>query len=158
MKTVPDVITTINSSGKTLNLLVFLEGLYNGGATMRKAKNETGDQFPENIADQITIELHNALNYSEIVYSTTNVNLNTSGLSSITIPSHISGSYYITVRHRNSIETTTAVPVSLEGYAISCSFDVAYFVYGSNLKEINSKLCLYGGDVNQDGFVDTAVT
>ena len=28
--------------------------------------------------------------------------------------------------------------------------------YGNNLKLVGTKWCIYGGDVNQDGFVDTA--
>ncbi|MBM3404804.1 MAG: hypothetical protein FJY10_07940, partial [Bacteroidetes bacterium] len=42
----------------TLNLKVYLEGLYNGEGQMRKAQNETGNQFPGNVADQITVQLH----------------------------------------------------------------------------------------------------
>jgi hypothetical protein len=142
---------------KTLALQIFLEGLYNGSNMMRQASDDYGPHFGAGIADQITVELHSAANYNTIVHLAHHVNLNTNGTVNITIPASISGSYYITIRHRNSITTTTAAPVSFSPEIINYSFDNPSKAYGGNLLQmITGQFVIYSGDVNQDGVVDTA--
>lgn len=141
---------------KTLNLTLFIEGLYNGGGTMRKALNGTGPQFPGTTADQIQVELHNPANYSNIVYTSGNVNLSTTGQASMTIPAAYVGSYYLTIKHRNSIATVSSTPVSMAGTTITYPFNVPAMVYGGNLlMMIDGVYAIYSGDVNQDGSIDT---
>lgn len=143
---------------KNLNLTLFLEGLYNGSGTMRKAQNGSGDQFAGNIADQIIIELHNSSSYSTIVYSLINTNLSTLGAMSAIIPGIHSGLYYVTIKHRNSITTTTASPVSLAGSSINYNFDNPLKAYGNNLIAMagpGTYYAIYAGDVTQDGLVDS---
>lgn len=142
---------------KTLNVKVFLEGLFAGGASMNKAQDENGEHFAGNVADQVTIELHNAANYSVIEYSAANVDLMTDGSINIsTIPAIHSGSYYITIKHRNSVETTTAAPISFADATISYDFSVsASQAFGDNLKVIDGVYCIFGGDENLDGLVDS---
>ncbi|MFH1120714.1 MAG: hypothetical protein V1775_12905 [Bacteroidota bacterium] len=145
-------------ANKTLNLTAFLEGLYNGSGTMRKAQNEFGPQFPGLTADQVSIELHNTAVYSTKILTVNNVNLSTTGTAAVTMPGLYSGSYYVTVRHRNSIETTTAAPVSFAGATVNYSFDAPAKAYGGNLLQMagpGTYYAIYGGDVNQDGSVDT---
>lgn len=144
-------------ANKTLNLTARLEGLYIGGGNMRKAQNASGNQFPGLTADQINIELHNSASYATKIFTINNVNLSTTGASTITVPGLYSGSYYVTVRHRNSIETTTASPVSFAGSTINYSFSGPAQAYGGNLQLMSGGFyAIYGGDVNQDGAVDTA--
>ncbi|PKO95207.1 MAG: hypothetical protein CVU14_12060, partial [Bacteroidetes bacterium HGW-Bacteroidetes-9] len=107
-----DYTIIVEGLTKTLNLTVLLEGLYDGNGTMRKAQGETGDQYPGNTADQITVELHNTTFYGLVEYYDQFVNLSTSGLATLSIPIDFNGSYYLTVRHRNSIATTSKQPVS----------------------------------------------
>jgi len=61
------------------------------------------------------------------------------------------------VKHRNSIETWNSTPVPFgsgaTNYNFSSSADQAY---GSNLKLISGKYVIYSGDINQDGFTDSA--
>jgi hypothetical protein len=140
---------------KNLNLTVFLEGLYNGGGTLRKAQNGIGNQFPGTTADQVTLELHSSSSYSNIIYSMSNFNLSTSGGSAAVIPGIHSGSYYLTIKHRNSVETTTASPVSFSGSSVSYNFDAPAKAYGGNLLVmLDGRWVIYGGDVNQDAIVD----
>ena len=143
------------SALKNLMLTLYLEGLFNG-STMNKARNATDEQFAANIADKITIELHNAANYSTIVYSAPDIALTTTGQATLNVPGSNYGSYYLTVKHRNSIETTTAAPVSFATPNISYAFDAPAKVYGNNLKPVNGKYCIYAGDVNGDGKIDAA--
>ena len=150
---------TVNTCTKTLNLTsVFLEGLYNGGGTMRQAYDEFGPHWPSGVADHINVELHSSTGYSTIIYTATEVELSTSGTATITIPAGYSASYYITVRHRNHIETTTALPVSFINATITYALDAPAKAFGSNLKLIDETVdhfVIYGADINQDGFVDS---
>ena len=147
------MLQTWPSALKNLMLTLYLEGLFNG-TTMNKARNAETEQYSDNIADKITIELHNAISYSTIVYSTSDVPISTTGQVGLNVPGNNYGSYFITVKHRNSIETTTASPISFAGGNINYSFDTSSKAFGDNLKAINGKYCIYAGDVNQDGSVD----
>ena len=144
------------ATGKVLNVTALLEGLYNGAGTMRQANDALGPHFAPPTADQITVELHAQANYSNILYAASAVNLSTSGTASLTVPSTYTGSYYITIKHRNSIETTTALPVSFAGSTINYAFDAPAKAYGSNLHlTFDGRYVIYGGDVTQDGAIDT---
>jgi hypothetical protein len=120
--------------------------------------DETGPHFSGATADQVTVELHNASNYSTIENVFHDVNLGINGNISIsTVPYVENGNYYITIRHRNSIATTTALPVSFAANTISYDFsNSAAQAYGNNLKLMNDKYCIFGGDVTQDGLVDSS--
>lgn len=147
-----------NNSQKTLNMAVILESLYSTITyTMRQAQNGLGQpQFSAPTADQITVELHNPTTPFATAYSIPNVNLNMNDTVSVTIPASYSGSYYIVIRHRNSIETWSANPVSFSGSVTSYNFtDAAGKALGNNLKMVTMfKYGIYAGDVNQDGAVD----
>jgi hypothetical protein len=145
----------IQPDSKVLNLSsVFLEGLYNGSGIMRQAKDESGAHFDAPVADQITIELHDAANYANIIYTASAVNLSTSGTATVIIPVTYNDSYYVTIRHRNSIETTTATSISFAGGTINKSFGLAD-VYAGNLNLTNDGwYVIFAGDINQDGIID----
>lgn len=65
---------------------------------------------------------------------------------------------YRVFRHRNSIETWTPGPVPFSGDSSSYDFSTdASKAYGDNLIQVNSspvRFAVYGGDVDQDGFVN----
>ena len=150
-----DYNINIVGASKTLNLTVFLEGIYSGSGTMHQANNGSGPQYGVGISDQITVELRNSANYSIIEHTASNVDLGTTGLASITIPNSFSGSYYISIRHRNSITTTSASPVAFSASTIGYSFDLPSKAYNDNLKQMpDGHFAIFGGDVNQDGVVD----
>lgn len=142
---------------KALNLSsVMLEGLYNAAGTMRQAWDAVGPHFAAGVADQINVELHNSTTYATIAYTASNVPLSTAGAATINIPIANNGSYYITIKHRNSLETTTATAISFAGNIINQSFGAQANVYGGNLATSgDGYFLIYGGDVNQDGFIDT---
>lgn len=137
----------ISYENKILNINVLLEGLYNNNGTLYPAYNENGPNFGLDIADLITIELHNSFNYNIIEYST-NAELNPNGNASIQIPNTLNGSYYLTVKHRNSIETTSAQPISFYNSSITYSFDLPSKAYGNNLKMMQTNYVVYSGDLN----------
>ncbi|KAF0198738.1 MAG: hypothetical protein FD166_990 [Bacteroidetes bacterium] len=149
-------VLTVNAGDKTLNLNVLLEGLYDGNGLMRQANGETGPQYGPGIADHITVQLHNDADYGIIEQSYPDVELGTDGIATVTVSSLLSGSYYLSIVHRNSIETTSALPVSFAAQSITYNFDNPASAFGNNLVQmIDGWYAIFGGDVNQDGFVDT---
>ncbi len=151
-----DYNINILSLDKSLNLTLFLEGLFNG-TTMNKAQNAAGNQFPGTVADQITVELHNSIAPYSLAGGPYTVNINTDGTTSLTVPAALGSSYYIVIKHRNSLETWNGSPVSFDGASVSYNFSSsASQAYGNNMKLVSGKYVLYGGDVNQDGFIDAA--
>jgi hypothetical protein len=142
---------------KTLNLSVLLEGLYDGSNRMREANGATSPQFGLGIADHITVELHDATAYGIIVQSFTGVELDIYGNASVSVPNEFSGSYYLTIKHRNSIVTVSANPLSFAGSTITYAFDAPAKAFGGNLQQmIDGTWVIFGGDVNQDGTCDSA--
>ncbi|MBK9359240.1 MAG: hypothetical protein IPN08_18025 [Bacteroidales bacterium] len=113
-----DDVQTFTLPDRVLNLQVFLEGLYNGPGIMRQAYDENGPHAGPGIADIITVELHAAADYGSILFSD-DVALSVDGTASVSVPAALSGPFYITIRHRNSIETTSSVPVSMDNTTIS---------------------------------------
>jgi len=69
------------------------------------------------------------------------------------------GSYYLVVKHRNSVETWSAGTISfVQSSTVTYDFtDLQTRAYGDNLTQVNSspvRWALFSGDVNQDGYVD----
>lgn len=63
--------------------------------------------------------------------------------------------YYIVVKHRNSLETWSAVPKKFIANNLTYNFSNSISkAYGNNLKFVNGKYCIYSGDVVQDGVID----
>jgi PKD repeat protein len=146
-------ITAIETN-RTVSLILFLEGLFNG-STMNKAQNASGNQFPGSTADQIIVELHHATAPYGLAAGPYTVDLSTGGIASFIIPATYNSNYYIAIKHRNSIETWSSIPVSFNASSISFNFSTAASqAYGNNLKSDNEKYIIYSGDINQDGLVD----
>ena len=154
-------------SGNQLALKVFLQGLYNTtNSNMNLCQDYVNsvmvNKFTGTIADTITVELHDPVTYANVVYRATGILLNqngtcnSSGMAFVNIPGTFTGSYYITVKSRNHLETTTAAPVSFATGTINYDFTTAATqAYGSNMALLNTGVYgLYVGDVNQLGSVN----
>ena len=149
-----DNVSVSFTTGKQLQLNVLLEGLFNG-VEMNKASNGAGFQFEGDIADQITVELHQNAFPHIIVGSPVTAYLSTTGNATATFPASSGGLYYIVIKHRNSIETWSSVPVNFIFPVIQYNFSDASAAYGGNLKFLSGKYMIYSGDVNQDGIIDS---
>jgi PKD repeat protein len=150
-----DDISVTGVQSKTLNLTVFLEGLFNG-IDMNKAQNSSGNQFPGSVADQISVELHNSTAPYALAGGPYTIELNTDGTAAATIPGSLNASYYVVVKHRNSIETWSNSPVSFSGPSVDYNFSTAAnMAHGNNLKLVSEKYVIYSGDINQDGNINT---
>jgi len=161
---------------KTLNLRVFLEGYYDAATgSMNKAQDVIPydltqfDKWPLNHVDTISVFLISDLgplwppDPLPYEYKGYGKFINTDGAISLNdIPGSFSGSYYIIVKHRQSVETWSASPVSFAGNTINYDFTTAASkAFGNNQKALNggSVYGLYSGDipnafVPQDGYVD----
>lgn len=151
-------VNGIVTSEKKLNLSFLLQGLYDPDAhLMRSPLGFTSGPCSVAIADEVQVELHSADDFSEVVFVSDDCNVKTLGSSGLLVPASHNGSYYIVVRHRNSITTVSAIPVSFAGDVINYDFtDLASKAYGSNMIQMaDGKWAFYAGDVNQDGSVDT---
>lgn len=142
-------------ANKTLNLTLFLEGLFNG-VNMNPVQDDMGDHFGPNIADEITVELRNGIDPSVVESTFTGIMLQTDGTCSINVPSSLGDSYYIVIKHRNSIQTWSSNPLSFTGNTVNYDFTSdPTSAYGDNLKEVVTGVyAIYVGDPNQDDVVD----
>ena len=147
----------VETFGSTaLQVKAIIEGLHVGAGLMTSAVNNFDFNLPSNIADTITIELHETTSGTYNTVYSENVPISINGIANLTIPSNFSmGSYYLAIKHRNSIETWSAFPVFM-GVTTNYDFTTAASqAYGSNL--VNNTLgqfMIYSGDINQDGFID----
>lgn len=112
-------------------------------------------QFDFGIPDTVTFKLRNKTSPYGVVdsarsrYSTLgDVNAGFGAIAN-------GGPYYITVSHRNSIETWSDSAVSFNPGIVNFYMSDTSTVYGGNLfKASNGRFCIYSGDVNQDGTID----
>ena len=145
---------TVNTCLITLNLKAFLEGYYISSNTMTPALLNAGVGNNALLCDSMTVELHQATAPYALAYTYTGV-IGTNGLLVCTFPGNASGNaYYIAVKHRNSIETWSANPVTITA---ETSYDFSNAItkaYGNNQAAVgNGQYALLSGDINQDGFV-----
>ncbi len=159
---------------KQLYLKVLFQGfqdVYGTPTAMVKCQGDAGDQFTGVITDTCTVELHDSISgYSNIIYAAHGVEIDqdgtahSTGKTYVSIPSIYTGTYYITIRHRNHIETTSAFTQSFVGATVTYDFTTAINkAYGSNQILLNGKAWIFAGDIYiplnnppQDGIVETA--
>ena len=141
--TYSNVFSSCGCKAINLSLGFVIEGLYN------PANDSAG-------IDISTVHLRNSFPPYNIVKSVSCYNL-----SFVTFPDAAPGSYFISVNHRNSIETWYYQPLNLNDsvYASVSFYGSQSNAYGNNQKQVdNSPLlfAIYSGDVNQDGTIDAS--
>ncbi len=140
-----------------LYLTAYLEGLYLNSNTMLASPFSADGVSPTNIADTITVELHENFAPFALAYSTQAL-LETNGFSDVLFSATgASGnSYYIVLRHRNSIATWSAAPVTMTNAGVSYDFSSSQTqAIGGNMRDDgNGVFLIYSGDLNHDGSVD----
>lgn len=140
---------------------VFLEGLYNTGAgAMNKAQDWNGsafeDKFSGTVADLITVELY-PLSYGTPSFTISNIPLNQDGTAFFCLTDAMTGSYYITIKNRNHLETVSAATVDFSN-PVSYDFTTAATqAYQSNMKLLTTGVWgIYAGDIVKDGVINTS--
>ena len=119
-----------------------LEGFYNSGSgTM--------------VEDTVTLILKN-ISPPYTTIDQTKVKLSSIGAGLPKFRQAVNGtSYYLAIKHRNSIETWTKIGQQFTNSEMTYDFTTSSTqAYGDNLKQKGIEWCIYGGDVNQDGLVD----
>lgn len=147
--------------GIEVSLKVFLEGFYNvANGEMNKTKDIDAtqniiDRFPLDVVDLINVELHTPGGYGTPAKTIENVELQKDGSVNFKLPAE-GGNYYITIRHRNHLETVSASPVSFSSYQVNYDFTIAASrAFGNNLRQLAVGVYgIYAGDLNQDGFIN----
>ena len=127
---------------QSLNLTALIQGFYN---------------FSSNFMIQDTLKVYlRSTNSPYPVIDSSRSAVDNLGAGVFKFSKAINGiNYFISVKHRNSIETWSS------GYALFTSNQASYNfttsssqAYGNNQTLKGSRYCIYSGDVNQDGFVE----
>ncbi|HQK97314.1 MAG TPA: MopE-related protein, partial [Bacteroidia bacterium] len=116
-------IFTVTPSAASLHLKVFIQGFYVGGGQMTPVLFNNGLSTDPNAVDSLTIELHDANSPYSLVEAQV-VILDVNGDAVAQFPGNtIGNSYYVVVKHRNSIETWSKDPVLIQSNTL---FDLAH--------------------------------
>lgn len=128
----------------TLNLTALIEGFYDVNSNTM-------------ISDTITVELRNITSPFSLV-ELKKIVLNTSGSGSANFTTLIDGTpYYLVLKHRNSLETWSAAGNAFSGALLNYNFTTdSAKAYGNKLTKKGNKWCIYSGDVNQDGTINSS--
>jgi YDG domain len=146
----------LNLCGVTLNLTCFIQGYYTGMSTMASTllnQGVSGALATE--CDDVIVELHDATAPYLMAHTFTG-KLLTNGTISCSYSGSASGnSYYIVVKHRNTVETWSANPVAFSG-TVNYNFSTAVTqAYSDNQFEVETGVfAFYSGDINQDLAID----
>ncbi len=134
---------SFSSSGFILNLSLLIQGAYNS-------------ELNTMVSDTVRVYLRNSFSPFSIVDSSASV-VDINGTGVFTFLNGVSNEtpYYISVKHRNSIETWSASGQSFTSNQLSYNFtNTVSKAYGNNMILKGSKYCIFSGDVTQDGFVE----
>ena len=139
---------TTFSSSITLNLKVLIEGFTSTAGTMRLPLGTSCDSLRVYFASPTTP-------YG-ILYSS-NGTINATGNGIFTFSgAAMGGSFYIIVKHRNSLETWSGAPILMPSNNNFFDFTTGITqAFGSNLINVGSgKYAIRTGDINQNGVID----
>lgn len=131
---------SFDSQSIQLSVTALIEGFYNGSSMIR---------------DTITVELRESVSPFSLV-DEAKVFLSTSGSGTAAFYNAVSNTpYYIVIKHRNTIETWSALPQTFINSNLAYDFTTASSkAFGNNMKLVGTKWCLFSGDVNQDEFIN----
>jgi hypothetical protein len=145
----------------TLNLKLFLDGFYLGSSTMASTLFDLGLSVDPTATDNITVNLWSVAHLANALpdYSVTTI-LHNNGTATMQFPAAVNlNSFYVAVKHRNTVETWSKLPVAFTSttpYDFSTALSKAYddgFNPPMAFKAAGI-YALYSGDVNQDGGID----
>lgn len=141
-----DIVTFkyIQQVNRVLELTAFVQGFYDSGS----------DKMTK---DSVKVYLRNSSPPYDLVDSC-NGTLNSAGKGIFEFPNAANGTpYFIVVKHRNSIETWSAAGETFTSNSLAYDFTTsANKAYGNNLIQKGNKFCIFSGDVNQDGSIESA--
>lgn len=109
---------------------------------------------PVQVSDTVICYMRNTVSPYNII-GASKVVLDSDGSGRVSFPILPSGTYYLTVIHRNSIETWSSAPLAVNKGINSYDFTTsASQAYGNNMVLKAGRYCFFSGDVNRDGSVE----
>lgn len=129
----------------TLNMKIAIEGFYNQ-VSNRLNMNDTVKAYIRS-----SVSPYGIIDSARSVVDSVNFNGN---FRFYNVPT---GVYYISVKHRNGLETWSKAggeSFTMNGVYMYDLTSSAAQAYGSNLTQVGSKYCIYSGDVNQDNNIE----
>ncbi len=144
-----------NTGDSSIHLKLFLEGYYAGNSSMTAVLMNQGIGSNALVTDSIDVELRDE-NPPYGIIASTRAELRTDGSAKCDFPFSFIGSYYLAVKHRNTIETWSAYPLFRGNCPLLYDFSLSPAqAYGNNMKEVeNGVWAFYTGDINQDENID----
>jgi hypothetical protein len=137
------------------NMSMFIQGYYLGSGKMSpllKLLGTAGATWSD--VDTITVELHRGTSPYDSLYASKGV-LEDDGSLTCSFPGTASGSYYVVIKGRNTLETWSASAVIISNpYNFTTSANQAYGSNQADLKDGN--FAIYSGDINQDGYINAS--
>jgi len=138
-------VAVAESPNITVNATMFIEGFYNAGANSQ-------------VNDTITAYLRNNL-YPYSIADQSMAVVSSNGSVTLKFGNASSGTYYLVLTHRNSIETWSANGISVtRGGSVNYDFsNSSSQAFGNNMKQVDTspvRFAIFSGDVNQDGVVE----
>lgn len=148
-------ITVNPSCGPTANLKVFIQGFYLGSSLMRPVLYNMGLSTDPTACDTITVDLHNPTTPYAVSESVKTI-LHTNGTAAAAFSAgSLNRPYYVVIRHRNSLETWSAAPVTIVNNVSYDFTTAANQTFGSNAAALGSGVFAnYSGDIDQDGIIN----
>ncbi len=139
----------------TLNLKAYLQGYYiNAGLMQNVLYNEGITALPGTECDTIQILLREPTSPYNIV-STSKQVIQTNGTVTFSGTVPAGQSYYIVIKHRNTVETWSTNPVLLNENTTYDFSTAANKAFGDNQVQVGTnQWAFYSGDLNQDENVD----
>ena len=137
-----------------LNLKLYLQGYYMNAGTMQPVLINQGLAALPTETDTIEVTLHDPNNFNQV--DSKKAVLLTDGTVSVNF-TQPEGTYYIAIKHRNSIQTWSTDPVDCTVSTTIYDFSTAAnMAMGDNQVMVEPGVfALYTGDINQDDFIDS---
>jgi hypothetical protein len=149
-----------------LSLKLYIQGFYQGAGLMRPVLYNNGLSADINACDSIIVELHKTSAPYSLQFAR-KILMFSDGTAEIKIPDmYLGESFFIAIRHRNSLETWTSTPVTLNAYSLNYNFTTTSSkAFGSNQAVLpDGKYAFWSGDVSdgtnsgfQDGIINIAI-
>jgi hypothetical protein len=141
-----DSICIVNSAAAVASNIKFIqEGFYNSSSSML------------NMKDSVRAFLRNTVSPYNILDSGKALLDSVSFTAQILFPNAATGTYYIQLKHRNSLETWSKSGGESFTRGVIFNYDFTTSqgqAYGGNMILNGSKYCIYSGDINSDGIIE----
>jgi sugar lactone lactonase YvrE len=137
----------------TANLTMYIQGYYIGAGMMNSVKYNQDYVSDTDQVEELTVSLHDAV--TNALVEQTRALLHTDGSAQAGFTT-ATGTYYLAIKGRNSLETWSANPLTIDQGQIVYDFtSAASQAYGDNLVEVEPGVyAIYSGDLNADGYIE----